>query len=104
MRKILKVLRDPDNDFMTRFVPDKKEGIVLGCCGVKDDGGFTICLNPIDIFLPTLLHECIHAAYPDLSETKVRLMTTETLIGLTRRQRKKIFVLWATRLSEEVIK
>lgn len=99
MRKIMKALKDEDNEFIISFIQDRKEGIILGCCG-DSDTGFLICLNTVDIIIPTLVHELIHAAYPEKSETQVCRYTNKVVAKLTRRQRKALFVKWAERISE----
>lgn len=101
MRKIMKVLKDEANTFNLNFIQDRGENIVLGVCCPTDEG-FQITLNPIDIFLPTLIHELIHAAYPEKSETAVVKYTKVVLATLTRRRRKNIFMKWLVRGSEHV--
>jgi hypothetical protein len=99
IRKIMKVLRDEDNDFRMSHVQDMDKGIILGFCGERD-GGNLICLNIIDIVMPTLVHELLHAAYPDWSEKKVERETDKFVYRLTRRQRRDIFARWMGRISE----
>lgn len=97
---VLKVLRDEDNDFKFAHIRDREKSIILGTICLKEDSGYAIYLNLIDITLPVLIHECLHGVYPDKSESWIRKETNELVAGLTRRQRKKIFFEWLCRISE----
>ena len=99
----MKVLRDEDNDFKLSHLRDTKGRIMLGFCGENDFGGRLICLNMIDIILPTLIHELLHAVYPDKKEKQIEKEAIDIARSLTRRQRKAIFVQWMCRISEKEV-
>lgn len=101
LAKILKVLKDKDNDFKLRHLKDTNDCIVYGLISYREDGGYTIFLNVIDIVLPVLTHELLHGVYPEKGERQIEKEAKEIVGNLTRRQRRKMFLEWACRISEK---
>jgi hypothetical protein len=67
------------------YVQDRKD-FVDGVCD-----GQEITINPLHQTIDTVLHECLHRAYPDWSETYVRNRTTFLRRRMTDEEAQEVY-------------
>ena len=79
LSKIHKVLNNPEYEFLIGIIPDNwnMEGMT---------NGDQVILDPRGQLIPTVIHECLHLAYPKWDEEKVSQIEKKLTQGLSAKQ------------------
>ncbi len=88
--------------YQTKFkkkLPDDVWGLYDPNADENNDGILWISTRAKNYLLNTLIHECLHAIYPNYSESKVCWLTTQILKRLSPSQYAHLIIAWAENLK-----
>lgn len=99
-RKVIHFLRDNEDGWVIRLYPITGNAKLCRKLGFKTaniagcllDDRMMIIADPRSDVLSTIVHECLHALYPDAPELMVMAMEQTCVKHLTRGQAEEIFV------------
>ena len=91
LHKIYKVLNNYTYDFLIGIIPDN-----LNIEGMTN--GDQIVLDPRGQLLPTLLHECLHLAYPNWDEKKVSQIEKNLTDNLSAKQWMNLLIKFSNKI------
>ncbi len=103
LRRVRQVLRDDEWQFILSPVGEDRRivadfGISERTIGLCDFASNTIYVHYDVETLSTIIHECLHASYPDADEETVQAMEKLVMRNITVRQARNVFLLFSLRL------